>query len=164
MSKIKTREEIKEIVSDLKKQGKKIVTTNGSFDIFHYGHVSYLKEAKKQGDILIVGVNTDRSVKEWKKHIGYKDWEKRPINPVEARAAVLAALSCVDYVTIYDEPSSIEFVKSIIPDIHVNGGEYGVECIEAKVVKENGGKIHIIDKINGFSSSEIMKKIRDSSA
>ena len=79
MNKIKTREELKELVKELKEQGKKIITTNGSFDILHAGHVKFLQEAKEQGDVLIVGVNSDASVKEWKKKMKYTDWDSRPI-------------------------------------------------------------------------------------
>lgn len=160
-NKIKTREEIIKISEDLKKQGKTIVSTNGSFDILHIGHILFFEQAKEQGDILIVGLNSDRSVKEWKKHIGYKEWDKRPINSQEARSKMLAALESVDYVTIYDEPDCLKFIESIKPDIHVNGSEYGENCIEAPIVKEYGGKIHIIKIIGDHSTSNLIKKIID---
>jgi rfaE bifunctional protein nucleotidyltransferase chain/domain len=157
--KIKTREEIIKISEELKKQRGKIVTTNGSFDILHFGHIQFLQEAKKQGDILIIGLNTDESVKRWKKHIGYKDWKDRPINDQKTRSGMLAALECVDYVTLFDETECIPFIESVKPDIHVNGSEYGKDCIEAKTVKKYGGKIHIIKIIGNYSTTNLIKKI-----
>tara|TARA_Y100000310_G_C20576714_1_gene760790 strand:- start:106 stop:600 length:495 start_codon:yes stop_codon:yes gene_type:complete len=156
-NKIKTREEIGKICEKLK--GKKIVSTNGSFDLFHYGHVLYLQEAKKQGDILIVGINSDESVRQWKKHIGYEDWDKRPINNQKIRSETLAALECVDYVAIFNETDCLKFVESVKPNVHVNGSEYGENCIEAPTVKKYGGKIHIIKIVDGFSTSGLIKKI-----
>ena len=158
--KIKTREEITKICEELRKQGKTIVSINGSFDIFHYGHVYIFQEAKKQGDILIVGVNSDESVRAWKKHIGYEDWEKRPLNPQKARIGTIAALGCVDYVTMFDEKDCLKFVESVKPHIHVNGSEYGKDCIEAETVKKHGGKIHIIEKIEGLSTTNLINKIK----
>lgn len=157
--KIKTREEMIEIVNQLRKDGKKIVTINGSFDLFHYGHAVMLDEAKSQGDVLIVGLNSDESVRNWKKHTGYKDWEKRPINHQDARSGVLASLGCVDYVTLFSEMDSLKFVESIKPDVHVNGADYGKDCIEAKIVREHGGRVHIAGFVDGFSSSKMIKKI-----
>ncbi len=160
-SKLKTREEITKISENLKKQGKIIVSTNGSFDILHAGHVYFMREAKKQGDILIVGLNSDKSVKAWKKYIGYKDWDKRPVVPQDARAEMLTAFDCIDYVTIYDEPDSIAFVESVKPHVHVNGSEYGKESIEAETVKKHGGKMYIVEKIPGMSTSQLIEKIKD---
>lgn len=162
MGKIKSREELLGIIKELKEQGKIMVTINGSFDILHSGHLYILEEAKKQGDVLIVGVNSDNSVKEWKKLMGYKDWNKRPFIPEKYRAELLAGFSCVDYATIFNEVDCIKFIESIKPNIHVNGSEYGKNCIEAPTVKKYGGKIYIVDKIEGLSTSEIIKKIKDS--
>ena len=160
-NKIKTREEMTKLVQELKAKGKTIVSTNGSFDILHAGHVYFMRQAKKQGDILIVGLNSDQSVKAWKKHIGYKDWDKRPVVPQDARAEMLAAFDCIDYVTIYDEPDSIAFVESVKPHIHVNGSEYGKDSIEAEAVKKHGGKMYIVEKIPGMSTSQLIEKIKD---
>ncbi len=160
-SKIKSKEDLIKIVEDLKKQGKTIVSTNGSFDLLHAGHVYFLEEAKKQGDILVVGLNSDSSVRTWKKQIKYKDWKKRPVIPQESRAAMLAGLECVDYIMIFDDSDCLAFVESIKPNIHANGSEYGENCIEAPVVKKHGGRIHIIDKIPGMSTSELINKIKD---
>ena len=159
--KIKIREEITQIVKDLKKQGKTIVTTNGSFDLLHIGHIKFLEEAKKQGDILIIGLNTDDSVKRWKKHIGYKDWVNRPLNDEISRAEMLAALECVDYVTLFNETECMPFIESIKPNIHVNGSEYGENCIEAPIVKKYGGKIYVVKIIGNHSTSNLIKKIKN---
>ncbi|MBI2663152.1 adenylyltransferase/cytidyltransferase family protein [Candidatus Woesearchaeota archaeon] len=162
INKIKTREDISKISNELKSKGKKIVTINGSFDIIHRGHLSILEEAKKQGDILVVGLNSDKSVREWKKHIGYKDWEKRPYNTEKDRAELLAGFKCVDYVTIFNEPDCLKFVESIKPDVHVNGSEYGKDCIEAPIVKKYGGKVYIVKIKGNLSTSNLIDKIRNS--
>ena len=152
-NKIKTRKEISTIVENLKKQGKRIVTCNGCFDILHAGHIKFLEEAKQQGDILIVGLNSDSSVKKNK-------GPKRPINNEKDRAIVLAALQCVDYITIFEEKTPIELLEAIKPDIHVNGEEYGENCIEAPIVKKYGGNIHLIKLKEGFSTTNLINKIK----
>ncbi len=153
MDKIKKIEEIEEIVKELKKQRKKIVTCNGCFDILHAGHIKFLTEAKQQGDILIVGLNSDQSVKANK-------GSSRPINNENDRATVLAALETVDYVTIFNEKTPIQLLERIKPNIHVNGEEYGENCIEAETVRKNGGRIYIINFIKGHSTTDIIKRIR----
>lgn len=153
-NKIKTRKEIAKIAKELKNRGKKIVTCNGCFDIIHAGHIKFLKEAKERGDVLIVGLNSDRSVKENK-------GEKRPINNEKDRAIVLAALEMVDYVTIFDEKTPIELLEIIKPDVHVNGEEYGENCIEALIVKKYGGKVYIVKLKKGFSTTNLIKKIKE---
>lgn len=150
--KIKKREEIIKIAEQLKKEGKKIVTTNGAFDLLHYGHIKLFEHAKQQGDILIVGLNSDESVKK------YKD-KNRPITNQEHRAEVLAAIEHIDYVTIFDEPDCINFVESVKPDIHVNAATYGYDCIERGTVEKHGGKIKLFDIIKGHSTTELIEKI-----
>lgn len=152
--KIKTLDELTEIVKILKHEGKKIVTTNGSFDIFHAGHVKALEESKEQGDVLIVGVNSDASVK------AYKSLD-RPINGEIERATVVAAMACVDYVFIFNEENPIEFLKILKPDIHTNSAEYGENCVEAKTLEENNGRLYLIKKIKGLSTSAIIDKIKN---
>jgi rfaE bifunctional protein nucleotidyltransferase chain/domain len=152
--KIKTAEEIGKIVEGLKKNGKKIVTCNGSFDILHIGHMKFLEEAKRQGDILVVGLNSDSSVKSYK-------GEKRPINTEENRAFALAALEIVDYVVIFSEKDPRKLLEAIKPDVHVNGEEYGKDCVEAETVKKNGGRIQIVKNFGGFSTTEMIKKIKE---
>lgn len=152
--KIKSREDIKKIAIELHKKGKKIVTTNGSFDLMHYGHVYMLEKAKELGDVLIVGLNSDKSVKEYKS-------PDRPIIPEKFRAAMLAAIQCVDYVTLFDEIVPMTFVESIKPNVHVNSTEYGWDCVERPTVEKYGGKLVLIEKIEGLSTSAIMKKIAE---
>lgn len=159
--KIKTREEIAKISEELKKEGKVVVSINGSFDVLHIGHIKMLQEAKKQGDVLIVGLNTDDSVRRWKKFQTNPSWEKRPIISEENRAETLAALECVDYLTIFDETDCLKFVESVKPNIHVNGADYGHECIEAQTVRKYGGNVYIAKWIDGFSTTKLISKIID---
>lgn len=154
LTKIKKIDELEKIVADLKSQGKIIVTTNGCYDIFHIGHIFSLSEAKEQGDVLIVGINSDQSVKKIKS-------QDRPINNENDRAAVIAALEFVNYVFIFEEVDPTEFLKILKPQIHTNGVDYGYDCIEAPVVKANGGKIYLLRKYPGYSTSELIKKIKD---
>lgn len=151
--KIKTRDEIRKIAEDLRKQGKKIVTTNGSFDLLHIGHVTYLKEAKKLGDVLIIGLNSDSSVKQYKS-------DKRPIVPENDRAEMLAALEFVDYVVIFSETDPRELLKAIKPDIHVKAADYTMDqIIEKAVVEENGGKVILLPLVKGKSTTNMINKI-----
>ena len=152
-SKIKTLSELIKIVENLKKQNKKIVTTNGVFDILHYGHVKYLEEAKKLGDFLIVGVNTDKSVKQNK-------GDKRPINDEKSRLSVLAALGSVDYVFLFDEKEPSSWLNKIKPNIHVKAGDYKLsQIIEKDVVEKNGGKIVIAKAEKDYSTTNLINKI-----
>jgi len=153
--KIKTREEIKEIVDSLKKKDKniKIVTANGSFDLLHIGHIKFLQEAKQQGDVLVVGINSDASIKKYKS----KD---RPLVPEKYREEMLAALECVDYVVIFDEENPIPLLEAIKPDVHVNGEEYGEDCIEAPIVKKHGGRVHLVKKFGDFSTTNLIERVK----
>ena len=148
-----TKEEIAETAEGIRKQGKTIVTTNGSFDIIHAGHVKYLREAREQGDVLIVGLNSDASVKRNK-------GEGRPIFNEKDRAQVLAAFWFVDYITIFNETDPRNFIKNIKPDVHVNGEEYGEDCIEAKEVKQSG-RLHLVRRDKGYSTTDIIKRIKN---
>lgn len=138
---------------ELKALGKKIVTLNGSFDLMHAGHLHMIYEASKLGDVLIIGLNSDPSIKAYKS----KD---RPIIPLEYRLQMMTAIQFVDYVTWFHETDPRELLTLIKPDIHVNGSEYGENCIEAETVISNGGKIKIIPLIDGLSTSNIIKKIQ----
>ena len=147
---IEDRGLLKKIVEELKNQNLKIVFTNGCFDIVHRGHVEYLNKAKKLGDVLIVGINSDKSIKKIK-------GDKRPIIPLHSRAYVLDNLKAVDFVVPFDEETPIELIKIIKPDVHVKGGDYKEEDLpEAEVVKSYGGKIEIIPLIEGFSTTKII--------
>lgn len=153
--KIKTISELKSIVEELKKQNKKIVTTNGVFDILHIGHIRYLQEAKKLGHVLIVAVNSDTSVKK------IKD-PRRPLNNENDRVEALTALACVDYVTIFNEDNPIKFLELIKPQIHVKGGDYDIDqIVEKDIVEKNGGKVTLIPEVNGYSTTIFIKKITE---
>jgi D-beta-D-heptose 7-phosphate kinase/D-beta-D-heptose 1-phosphate adenosyltransferase len=149
------RGNLSELSKRLKAEGKRVVTINGSFDVLHAGHVHILEEARAQGDVLIVGLNSDASVKAYK-------GEKRPIVPQAERARMLLALRAVDYVHIFDESEPMPFLAEIEPHVHVNGSEYGPDCIEAPSVRAHGGRIHIVGKIPGLSTSELLARIRAS--
>jgi len=152
--KIKKREELKGILSRLKKEGKKIVFTNGCFDILHAGHVEYLREAKALGDILLVAINTDRSVKRVK-------GEGRPVTNETDRAKILAALETVDFVTFFDEESPGLIVEELSPDIIVKGGDWKEnEIIGGDHVKRSGGRVLTVPFRKGYSTSAIIEKIK----
>lgn len=144
--------ELATLLKNLQDQGKTIVTTNGSFDLLHVGHLYLLTEAKKQGDVLVVGVNSDNSVK---KNKGLT----RPIIPQNERAMLLAALASTDYVFIFDEDDPQAFLRLIKPDVHVNSVEYGVNCIESGVLKELGAKLVLVPKPSQHSTSAIIEAL-----
>lgn len=151
--KIKTIEELKKIIKNLKSQNKKIVTTNGVFDILHLGHIKYLQEAKKLGDILAIALNSDSSVKQIK-------GPQRPINGQEARAEVLASLEFVDYIVIFNETDPVKILSEIKPNIHVKGGDYNInQIIEKNIVEKNNGKIILIPEIKGCSTTDLINKV-----
>ena len=142
-----------ELVEEAKKNGKKVVFTNGCFDILHAGHVTYLTEAKRQGDILIVGVNSDSSVKRLK-------GETRPINSEYDRAFVLDALKSVDYTVIFEEDTPEELIACLKPSIQVKGGDYKKEDLpETKIVESYGGEVIILNFVEGKSTTNIIEKI-----
>ncbi len=146
--------ELEAIVKKLKDRNLKIVMTNGCFDILHKGHVTYLKDAKKLGDILIVAVNTDRSVQALK-------GSSRPIVPLDGRMSVLSALESVDYVVPFDEDTPQRLIAKILPDILVKGGDYKIEDIAGHVeVLSNGGQVLTIPVVEGFSTTNIVNRIR----
>jgi D-beta-D-heptose 7-phosphate kinase/D-beta-D-heptose 1-phosphate adenosyltransferase len=149
MNKLLTWEELKKTSDRFKSEGKKIVFTNGCFDIIHIGHIRYLMEAKRLGDILIVGLNSDLSVKRLKKN--------RPINPQSHRAEVLSAIEYVDYVTIFDQDTPYELIKLLLPDILVKGGDWKKEDI---VGSDLVPEVYSLNYIDGVSTTEIIKKIR----
>ncbi|BBI18338.1 Heptose adenosyltransferase [Neochlamydia sp. TUME1] len=139
-------------IEELREQGQKIATVNGSFDLLHAGHLQILFEASQQADILIVALNSDQSIKQYK-----SPW--RPIIPLEFRLQMMSALSFIDYVTWFEETNPIELLKIIKPDVHVNGSEYGENCLEAETVRASGGRLHLVNLIPGLSTSQILKKI-----
>jgi len=151
--KVKSLSELKVIVDSLKKQRKKIGFTNGCFDLIHVGHIEYLRAAKKLADILIVAINSDRSVK-------FLKGSKRPLFPQDERAEILSAFEFVDYVVIFDEPDPAKTISTLLPDILIKGGDYKInEIIGRDTVISHGGKVVTIPEINGKSTSEIINKI-----
>ncbi|MDD5382046.1 MAG: D-glycero-beta-D-manno-heptose-7-phosphate kinase [Candidatus Margulisbacteria bacterium] len=153
VKKIKLRKELDAIIKNLRNRDAKIVFTNGCFDLLHLGHVRYLREAKKLGDILIVGLNSDDSVRALK-------GDERPYISELERAEILASLECVDYVTIFSELRPDNLIKIVKPDFHVKGGDYKIiELPERKMVESFGGKVVVIPPIKGRSTTNIVEKI-----
>ena len=147
------KEDLQALLANLRQEGKTIVTTNGCFDILHVGHVRYLEETKKFGDVLIVALNSDASVRRLK-------GEGRPINNENDRAEVLNALKSVDYVVLFDEDSPMQLLAEIKPDVHTKGADYTVETLpEAKVILENGGRLEFIKFVEGKSTTSTIAKI-----
>lgn len=147
------QEDLQPLLKKLRAEGKTIVTTNGCFDILHVGHVRYLEETKKFGDVLIVALNSDASVRRLK-------GEGRPINNEMDRAEVLNGLKSVDYVVLFDEDSPADLLAKINPDVHTKGADYTVETLpEAKIILENGGRLEFIKFVEGKSTTNTIKKI-----
>ena len=153
MGKVLKIDSLVDEINNLKSQGKKIISTNGCFDILHVGHVRYLQKSAALGDILVVCLNSDRSVKALK-------GDSRPLNNENDRAEVLAALGCVDFVVIFDEDTPVNYLAQIKPDIHTKGGDYDINTLpEAKVVMDNGGRLEFISFVEGKSTTNIINKM-----
>jgi rfaE bifunctional protein nucleotidyltransferase chain/domain len=151
--KIKSLKELIRIRAELKRRKKSVVFTNGCFDILHRGHIEYLKKAKSLGDVLIVGLNSDSSVKEIK-------GSKRPIVPQEDRAAIIASLEMVDYVLIFKETTPFQVILNLVPDVLVKGGDYTVDKIVGnKIVETAGGRVITVKQIPGRSTKNIIREI-----
>ena len=143
-----------EIINRIKAERKKIVFTNGCFDLLHVGHIRYLAQAKKLGDFLIIGLNSDSSVKELK-------GEDRPINSFEDRASLLSAIESVDLVVMFEEQTPENLIKDIVPDILVKGGDYNIEDIVGyQTVMQNGGQVKTLSFYEGYSSTNYINKIK----
>jgi rfaE bifunctional protein nucleotidyltransferase chain/domain len=152
-SKIKTIQELQPLLAILRSSGRKIVFTNGCFDILHTGHTRYLALARSFGDLLVVAVNSDSSVRTIK-------GEKRPINSQDERAETLAALESVDFVIIFDEPDPYKVISALQPDVLVKGGDWPIEKIIGRdVVEANGGKVVNVPYVEGASTTGIIEKI-----
>ncbi|WP_434133633.1 D-glycero-beta-D-manno-heptose 1-phosphate adenylyltransferase [Sporomusa sphaeroides] len=153
--KIISRSTIASPIDAIKAAGKTLVFTNGCFDILHAGHVRYLAAAKALGDFLMIGLNSDTSVRNLK-------GASRPINNQEDRAEVLAALAVVDYVVVFDELTAEKIIAEVKPDIYVKGGDYQVKDLpEANIVEALGGRIVLVPEVPGRSSSNIIRKISE---
>lgn len=148
------RELLGELCNELRRSGKKIIFTNGCFDILHVGHTRYLAESKRLGDILIVGLNSDSSVKRLK-------GDSRPVNSEPDRAEVLSALESVDFVSIFDEDTPYELIKCLIPDVITKGGDYNPDdVVGADIVRANGGEVIIINFVEGKSTTSVINKMK----
>ena len=148
------REYIKEACDTVRADGATLVFTNGCFDILHAGHVRYLTAAAAMGDFLVVGLNSDASVRRLK-------GEGRPIVSEADRAEVLEALRAVDIVTIFDEPTAEELIRLVRPDVYVKGGDYSLDKLpEAKIVQELGGRVELIPFVEGHSTTNVIERIK----
>ncbi len=155
MSNIKSRQEVLAIRAALKNEGRKVVFTNGCFDLIHSGHVDYLVKAKEMGDILILALNTDSSIKRIKGN-------NRPILKQDERAFIVSNLKPVDYVIFFEEDTPAKIIEEIIPDILVKGADWPIENIVGReVVEANGGEVKTIKFVNDQSTSNIIKIIKD---
>lgn len=160
MQKMSTHEKIvplevlQQRLKELRKQGMKIVFTNGCFDLVHLGHVDYLEKSKAKGDILVVGLNSDASVKRIK-------GELRPIVDEKSRARLLAALEFVDFVVLFDEDTPASLITALVPDVLIKGNDYEISnIVGADFVLSNGGKVETVELVKGYSSSHIIEKIK----
>jgi len=154
--KIVSREELKPLVNYWKGTGKKIVFTNGCFDLLHAGHVAYLTEAASLGDVLILGLNSDDSVQRLK-------GPERPVNDEITRSALLGAMYFIDAVVLFNEDTPLELIKTVLPDVLVKGGDYTTEnIVGAKETIASGGKVEVLSFLPGYSSTAIIEKIKKS--
>ena len=152
-SKILTETALVDRIGTLRQQGRSVVFTNGCFDLLHRGHVAYLEAARALGDVLIVAVNSDRSVRALK-------GPTRPFTSARDRVLVLAALACVDYVVEFDDDTAERLVRKLRPDIYVKGGDYAQdEPVEAAVVRAYGGSVRILPFTSGYSTTDLVQRI-----
>ena len=150
------RKNIEQFCAVLRAGGQRIVFTNGCFDILHAGHVRYLNAARSLGDCLVLGLNSDASVRRLK-------GPQRPINNEQDRAEVIGALRSVDYVTIFDEPTAAELIALVKPAVYAKGGDYTLDTLpEAKIVQSYGGRVEFIDLVAGRSTTNVIERIRES--
>jgi len=153
LSKIKNEKELLPLIDQLKQDGKKIVMTNGCFDLLHVGHIRYLQEAKQLGDVLVVAVNSDLSTKAIK-------GPQRPLVPEQERAETLAALSCIDFVILFEELDPLRLIQLLLPNLLVKGGDWQADRIVGRdVVEKAGGKVLSIPLTPGRSTSILIKEI-----
>ena len=146
--------ELKVMREEYRRSGKAVVFTNGCFDILHAGHVRYLAEARAQGDVLIVGLNSDESVRALK-------GKGRPVNPAPDRAEVLTALRSVDHVVVFDEATAEELVRQLRPDVYVKGGDYSLETLpEAAIVASYGGRTALVPLVPGRSTTRVIQRLQ----
>lgn len=153
-NKITSLKEAAQLIDGWQVDGKEVVFTNGCFDIVHLGHIDYLEKARAKGDKLIVAVNSDRSVRRLK-------GVERPVNDENSRLRMLAALSFVDLVVLFEDDTPYQVIESLTPDILVKGDDYAVEnIVGADIVIKNGGKVETVELVSGYSTSNIINKIK----
>jgi D-beta-D-heptose 7-phosphate kinase/D-beta-D-heptose 1-phosphate adenosyltransferase len=153
--KLKTLEEVVAIVRDLRRQGKRVVFTNGCFDLLHHGHVRYLDQAKRLGDVLVVAINSDASVRALK-------GPDRPVMSDVERSEVIAALAAVDYVVIFEELDPEKVIRALEPDLLVKGGDWSVDQVAGRQFVEGwGGRVCTLPYVEGASSSRLLRRIRE---
>lgn len=154
LNKITDLHSLKETVASWQKDGKKVVFTNGVFDLLHIGHITYMAKAAELGDKLIIGLNADSSVKRLK-------GESRPVNDQNSRAMLLAALFFIDAIVVFEEDTPLNLISAILPDILVKGADYSIEnIVGAKEVIANGGEVKTINFVEGYSSTSIIQRIK----
>jgi D-beta-D-heptose 7-phosphate kinase/D-beta-D-heptose 1-phosphate adenosyltransferase len=152
--KLKTLAELQTIRAEAGRQGRSVVFTNGCFDLLHRGHVHMLREAKARGDVLIVAINSDRSVRSIK-------GPRRPVLPEDDRVELIAAMEMVDYVVLFDEPDPYALIAALTPDVLVKGGDWSADkIIGADLVEQKGGRVEVVPYLRGFSTSEIIERIK----
>ena len=152
--KVLDRQALREQLESRRRLGQRVAFTNGCFDVLHAGHVQYLQEARAQADVLVVGLNGDAGVRTLK-------GPGRPVNPVEARALVLAALEVVDYLSVFDEPTPLELIQAVRPDVLVKGADYAKsEVVGAEFVEAYGGRVHLAALREGYSTSNLITKMK----
>jgi D-beta-D-heptose 7-phosphate kinase/D-beta-D-heptose 1-phosphate adenosyltransferase len=155
-AKLKSLAQLQPLVKKLQAEGKKVVWTNGCFDILHAGHIAYLIHARQEGDVLVMGLNSDASVRAIK-------GPERPVINEHDRAIVLSALTCVDYLLLFDDPSPARLIEALHPDVYVKGGDYTIDTInqeERKLVESYKGRIAILPGVEGQSTTSIINKIQ----
>lgn len=154
MGQVLSQSAIQSALSPLQKSGKKIVFTNGCFDLLHVGHIRYLQEARRQGDLLVVGVNSDASTKRLK-------GPTRPVQNENDRAEILAALGCVDFSIIFEEDTPLELIKKVLPQVLVKGGDWKIDqIVGSDVVIANGGVVKSLLFVDGRSTTKIIEKAK----
>lgn len=153
LEKVISPQALSEKCQKIRASGQTIATLNGSFDLLHAGHLQIIYEASQVADLLIVALNSDISIRSYKN-------PNRPLISLEYRLQMMAAFQFVDYVTWFEETTPLRLLELIRPDVHVNGSEYGLNCIEAETVKRCGGRLHIVQLISGLSTSNLIEKIK----
>lgn len=153
-NRVATLDELMQLRQQWRQAGKRLVLTNGTFDLLHIGHVRYLEAARALGDVLVVGINSDASARSYK-------GPNRPVVPQKERAEIVAALRCVDYTVIFDEPTATRLVETLQPEVYAKGGDYspgGTPLPEAAAVEAYGGEVRIVPFVAGHSASELIKR------